>query len=166
MSANHVTRHFATDPKPGEQLVIGRSLSIPSAAGRSCRTTTCRPITRRRWRAPTTTGPMITARMTRRRSNLPAKWRCTTFRAPLPRRGAASPNWARSRSSAPRTRSTAAGLCPPQGATRDRRCPHPVRPTQHHRTRRHRRDVRGGCQLLDPLWLDQARGPEPRRSLM
>jgi predicted phage terminase large subunit-like protein len=50
------------------------------------------------------------------------------------------------------------GLCPPQGATRDRRCPNAIRPTQHHRTRRHRRDVRRGCQLLDPLWLDQARG--------
>jgi hypothetical protein len=52
------------------------------AAGRSCRTIACRPITQRRWRAPTTTGPMITARITRCGSNLPAECSGATLDRP------------------------------------------------------------------------------------
>jgi hypothetical protein len=57
-----------------------------------------------------------------------------------------------------------AGLCPPQGAARDRRRPDAVGPTHHDRRGSHRRDVRRRCQLLDPRRLDQARRMKLRRS--
>jgi hypothetical protein len=43
------------------------------------------------------------------------------------------------------------------GSYRHRSCADLLKPASHRRLGRHRRDVRGGCRVFDPCWLDQAR---------